>query len=75
MKAKPTAPNDKSNPPSNGEGFSRWPFFADVEADQSVTVEVALPEPGVILAGEKEQFNPLGIPAHERVMGLLNDPD
>jgi hypothetical protein len=28
-----------------------------------------------MVAGEKEQFKLLGIPAHERVMGVLKAPD
>lgn len=42
---------------------------------EMVTVEVATPEPGVMVAGENEQFKVLGIPAHESTIGLLNAPD
>jgi hypothetical protein len=38
-------------------------------------VEVALPDPGVMLAGEKEQFRALERPLHESEMGVLKDPD
>ncbi len=40
-----------------------------------VSVEVALPLPGVMLAGEKEQFNAFERPLQESEMGLLNAPD
>lgn len=40
-----------------------------------VTMEVAIPEPGVMLAGEKEQLIVLGIPLQLSAIELLNDPD
>jgi hypothetical protein len=40
-----------------------------------VSVEVAAPEPGVIVAGEKLQLRALEMFPHESVMGLLSDPD
>jgi len=40
-----------------------------------VSVELALLDPGVIVAGEKEQFNVLGMPLQLSAMGLFNDPD
>ena len=40
-----------------------------------VRVEVAVPEPGVMLAGENEQLKVLGTPVHEREMGLFEAPD
>ncbi len=43
--------------------------------DEIVTVDDALPEPGVMAAGENEQFSPLGIPLQERAIGVLNEPD
>lgn len=38
-------------------------------------MEVALPLPGVMLAGEKEQFKAFERPLQESAMGLLNAPD
>jgi hypothetical protein len=40
-----------------------------------VNVEVAVPEPGVIVAGEKAQLRAVERFLQESVMGLLNDPD
>jgi hypothetical protein len=40
-----------------------------------VSCEVALPEPGVILAGLNEQLNVLGIPLQLRAIGVFNEPD
>jgi hypothetical protein len=40
-----------------------------------VTIEVAVPEPGVMLTGENEHFSVDGTPLHESVMALLNEPD
>ncbi len=40
-----------------------------------MSVELALLDPGVIVAGEKEQFNVLGMPLQLSAMGLFNDPD
>ena len=40
-----------------------------------VTTEVATPEPGVMLAGEKEQLIVLGMPLQLSAIELLNDPD
>lgn len=40
-----------------------------------VRVEVAEPEPGLMVAGEKEQLKLLGSPAQESEMGLVEDPD
>jgi hypothetical protein len=40
-----------------------------------VRVEVAVPEPGVMLAGEKEQLKVLGTPEHDSEMGLFEAPD
>jgi hypothetical protein len=58
------------------KGFlCRGRFSADVDTDEIVTVEVAVPEPGVMVSGENEQLKPVGIPLHESVIGLLNDPD
>ena len=37
-----------------------------------VRVELAVPEPGVMVAGEKAQLNLAGIPAHESEIGTLN---
>lgn len=42
---------------------------------EMVSVEVALVEPGVIVAGEKEQLRVSGIPLQESAMGLLDVPD
>jgi hypothetical protein len=40
-----------------------------------VRVEVAVPEPGVMIAGEKEQLKVLGTPVHDSEMGLFEAPD
>jgi hypothetical protein len=40
-----------------------------------VRTEVAEPDPGVTLAGEKEQLRVAGIPGQESAMGVFNDPD
>jgi hypothetical protein len=40
-----------------------------------VRVEVAVPEPGVMLLGEKVQLSVLGRPLHERVIGVFDVPD
>jgi hypothetical protein len=40
-----------------------------------VRVEVAVPVPGVMVAGEKEQFKVLGSPLQESAIELLNEPD
>ena len=40
-----------------------------------VSVDVALPAPGVMVAGEKAQFSELETPLQDSAMGLLNDPD
>jgi hypothetical protein len=40
-----------------------------------VSVELALLVPGVIVAGEKEQLNVLGMPLQLSAIGLFNDPD
>ena len=40
-----------------------------------VRAEVAVPEPGVMAAGEKAQLKPLGRPLQESEMELLNEPD
>ena len=37
--------------------------------------EVAAPDPGVIIAGEKIQLSALGMPAQESAIGVFNDPD
>ncbi len=42
---------------------------------EMVSVELALLDPGVIVAGEKEQPNVLGMPLQLSEMGLFNDPD
>jgi hypothetical protein len=44
-------------------------------AVEIVSTEVAEPEPGTTVAGEKEQLNVLGSPAQERAMGVFKDPD
>lgn len=38
-------------------------------------MDVAVTEPGVIVAGENEQLRLLGIPLQESEMALLNGPD
>lgn len=48
---------------------------AFVAALEIVRVEVAVPEPGVTLAGENVQLRVLGTPAQERAIGVFNDPD
>lgn len=40
-----------------------------------VRVEMAVPVPGVIVAGEKEHFRELGSAGHESEMGLFEAPD
>lgn len=40
-----------------------------------VRVEVAVPEPGVMLAGEKEQLSVLGSFGQESEIGRFDDPD
>lgn len=40
-----------------------------------VRVEIAEPEPGVMVAGEKEQLKLLGRPAQESEIGLVEEPD
>ena len=40
-----------------------------------VRVELAVPEPGVMATGEKEQLKLLGTPLQESEMGLLNEPE
>jgi hypothetical protein len=56
-------------------GFCAGKFAAVVEAAEIVTVEVAVPEPGVIVSGENEHSSVDGIPLQESVMALLNEPD
>ncbi len=43
--------------------------------EEIVSAEVAIPEPGVMLAGENEQLIVLGIPVQLSAIELLNDPD
>lgn len=50
-------------------------FVAATEAAETVTVEVAVPDPGVMDAGEKAQFRLLGTLLQESEIGLLKDPD
>ena len=40
-----------------------------------VTVEVAVPVPGVMLLGENEQLSVLGRLPHERAIGVFKVPD
>jgi hypothetical protein len=42
---------------------------------EMVSVEVAAPFPGVMIAGENAHCQPLGTPLQASVIGLLNDPD
>lgn len=46
-----------------------------VALEEIVTTEVAMPEPGVMLAGENEQLIVVGIPLQLSAIELLNDPD
>ena len=50
-------------------------FFAAVATLEIVSVEFALPDPGVMLAGEKEQLNAFERPLQESEIGLLKAPD
>jgi hypothetical protein len=40
-----------------------------------VRVEVAVPDPGVMFAGEKEHLSVLGRPEQLSEIGLVKDPD
>ena len=42
---------------------------------EMVSVDVTVPEPGVMLLGEKEQVRVLGKLAHESEIGLVDVPD
>jgi len=53
----------------------RSKFEAVTEAEAMVRVELAVPLPGVITAGENEQLRVLGTPSHDSEIVLLNDPD
>ena len=75
-RVKPPTPKGSSNAPYIGANFARGRRpVAAAEALEIVRVEVAAAAPGVIVAGEKEQLNPLGTPLHESEIALLNDPD
>src|ERR1039458_815364 len=59
-----------------GTDFLRSGRFIPVTVvEEMVRVEVAVPAPGVMLAGKKEQAKVLGMPLQLSEMGLLNDPD
>src|SRR3977135_1807395 len=59
-----------------GIDFFRWgKFIPATVAAEMVRAEVAVPAPGVMAAGEKEQLKPLGIPLQESEMLLLKEPD
>lgn len=76
MNAKAAIPKGSIQPAEIGMGFLCWgKFIPKREAGEMVRVEVAVPEPGVMVTGEKEQVRVLGIPLQESEMGLLKDPD
>lgn len=50
-------------------------FVAPTDVAETVTTEVAAPDPGVMDAGEKEQFRLLGTLLQESEIELLKDPD
>jgi hypothetical protein len=75
-KANPAIPKGSSQPAEIGIDLLRGGKFIPVTAAaEMVRAEVAVPAPGVMAAGEKEQFQPLGIPLQASEMELLNEPD
>ena len=76
VKARPAIPKGSSHAALIGLGLLPCRrFVAVAEALEIVRVEVAVTEPGVIVAGENEQFSVLGIPLQESAIALLNGPD
>jgi hypothetical protein len=67
-------PKDSSHAAESSGGFP-FPALPEAGALEIVSVEVAVPEPGVMVAGEKVQLSDLEMPLHESAMGLLNDPE
>lgn len=55
--------------------LGRGKVLPTTEAAEIVRIELAVPDPGVMVLGENEQFSVLGRPPQERAMGLLNAPD
>ena len=47
----------------------------ETAAADTVTVELAQPDPGVMAPGENVQFRLLGTPLQESEIGLFSDPD
>src|SRR5258708_18192467 len=73
--AKPPMPKGSNQPTKIGIELCRWGrCIPEAAAAEMVRVEVATPEPGVMLAGENEQCKLLGIPAHASEIELLNAP-
>lgn len=59
-----------------GTAFLREDRFAATDdPPEIVSADVAVFDPGVSVAGENAQFQPLGRPAQESDTGLLNEPD
>jgi len=50
-------------------------FIPVTGGEEMVRAEVAVPEPGVMAAGEKAQLKPLGRPLQESEMELSKEPD
>jgi hypothetical protein len=50
-------------------------FVPVTDAQEIVSVEAAVPDPGVMVAGEKAQLSALEKPLQESAMGLSKDPD
>jgi hypothetical protein len=53
----------------------RGVFFAAAVVVEIVSLALAPADPGVMLAGENEQLNVVGMPLQLSVTGLLNAPD
>src|ERR1700677_275853 len=59
-----------------GKSFLRWGRFTPlVVMSEMVRTEVAVPAPGVMVAGENEQLSVSGILPQLSEMGLLKVPD
>ena len=76
IKASPAIPRDSSHVAETGTGLRVGAIFIAVpELAAMVRAEFTGVEPMVKLAGENEQFHPVGKPVHESATGLLNVPD
>src|ERR1700685_2831385 len=75
MRVNPAMPPKDSSHAAESSGGFPFPALPEAGALEIVSVEVAVPEPGVMVAGEKVQLSDLEMPLHESAMGLLNDPE